>query len=83
MTDLDFLTCEIARTRAEHRQTTRRFRGWLTLAMVLAVATGAAGAIESLLMQTVLGMWTAAAVWCAAVCARAADDDARILAWLS
>ena len=79
----DFLTCEIARTRDEREHTRRRLRGWLGLAMVLSVATGAAGAIDSLLMQTVLGMWTAAAVWCAAVCARAADDDARILAWLS
>ena len=79
----DFLTCEIARTRDERHHTRRRLRGWLGLAMVLSVATGAAGAIDSLLMQTVLGMWTAAAVWCAAVCARAADDDARILAWLS
>ena len=79
----DFLTCEIARTRDERHHTRRRLRGWLGLAMVLSVATGAAGAIDSLLMQTVLGMWTAAAVWCAAVCARAADDDARIIAWLS
>lgn len=79
----DYLACEITRTRAEHRQTTRRYRGWLGLALVLAVATGAAGTFDSPVLQVALGVWTGVAVWCAAVCARAADDDARIIAWLS
>ena len=79
----DFLTCEIARTRDERHHTRRRLRGWLGLALVLTLAASMASARGSWLLSVALTGWALWALWCVAVCGRAADDDARIIAWLS
>ena len=78
----DFLSDEIARTRREAVTSTRRMRGWLALTLLLTVA--ASGALTSGWHTTsaALTAWSLWALWGVAVCARAAEDDAEIVAWL-
>lgn len=82
MSDPDFLACEITRTRDERRHTRRRLRGWLGLALVLTLAASMASARESWLLSLTLWFWSAVALWCVAVCGRAAEDDADLIEWM-